>query len=373
MEPTTDRFIAEISKSHTVYSYVQVTSPTQVSLILPAVGGNVEVDNTAETRRRCSVNCIDPTGELTPESQLSILTPYGTEIRPYRGVAYDDGTYETVPLGVFRIAKVNVRDSVGGSPIISIEAYDRSRTIARDKFTDVYTIAQGTDIVTAIKAIAERTFPDLQYDTVSTNVVTTATLVHEAGDDPWAAITDLALSIGCDVYFGATGWLHIAPPVEIDALPAPVYRYIEGNGCRMLDLERVFTDDPGYNGVVVTGESAGDTAAPVRAISWDEQPSSATYHKGPYGEVPLFVRDQNVKTQSDAQAMADALLQKQLGFSSQLSITGITNPALDAGDVVEVRRERTHVSGLYVVDALTIPFAAADSQSITLRQKRTAQ
>lgn len=373
MEPTTARFLAEIAKSHQVYSFVDVTSPTNVTLRLPAVGGDVQVDSTAAVRRRCNVNCIDDTGELTPSGQDSILTPNGTEIRPYRGVMYDDNTFEVIPLGVFRIAKVNVRDTVGGAPVMSIEAYDRSRTISRDKFVDPYVIAPGTNVIQAIKDIAERTFPDLQYDTLSTSIVTTGPKVYDSGSDPWVAITDLALSAGCDAYFGPTGWLVVAPPAELDALPSPSVRYVEGNGCTMLDLEKVYTDDPGYNGVVVTGESLGDELPAVRAVAWDEQPSSATYHRGPYGEVPLFITDQTVKTQAQAQAMADALLQKQLGFSSQLSITAIVNPALDSGDVVEVIRERTGVSGLYVVDAFSIPFAANGTQSMSLRQKRTAE
>lgn len=372
MEAVTDLFLAEIRKSHTVYAYVDVTSPSQETFRLPVVGGDVDVDRSSAVRRRCSVHCIDPAGTLVPEAAESILTPYGTEIRPYRGVKYSDGTVETVPLGVFRIAKVTVSDSIGGSPDIKLEAYDLSRTVSRDKFTSPYVIAVGVNILTAIRDILGRTFPDLTYDAISTTLITSSPSLYDVGDDPWDAVSTLASSMGCEIYFDVHGWVVIAPPVDIDALPSPHFTYIEGDKCTMLDLERVFTDEPGYNGVVVTGESPGDELPPVRAVVWDEEPSSATYHLGPYGEVPMFITDQVVKTVADAQAMASALLASQLGFSSQLNVSAVVNPAAECGDVIEVTRARSRVTGLYAIDSFNVPLAASGVQSITVRQKRSA-
>lgn len=371
MEQATARFLAEIRKSHKVVSYVDVQGPNQDAFRLTATGGVITVDRTASVKRRCTVDCVDTTGTLTPTDARSLLTPYGTEIRSYRGVIYDDGTEEIMPLGVFRIAKVNVKDSVGGSPDIQIEAYDRSRTVSRDKFTSPYTVASGYNVVQAIKDILERTFPDLQYDAVSSPLVTTAPILYDVSDDPWDKASDLATSLGCELFFDARGRVVLAPPTDIDALPEPDFTYIEGSGCTMLDLDSVLTDEPGYNGVVLTGESVGDELPPVRSVVWDAEPTSPTYHLGPYGEVPMFITDSIVKTQSDADAAAAALLAGQLGFSSQLSITATVNPALDAGDVIQALRERSGVDGLYAIDALTIPLDVAGTQDITLRQKRT--
>lgn len=372
MEPVSDRFLEQIRRSHTVVSYVEIRSPSQEVFRLPAIGGSVQVDVTSSVRRSCTVSCIDTDGTLTPTGVDSIMTPYGTEIRPYRGVRYDDdGTVEVVQLGVFRLARVSVRDSVGGSPTLDLEAYDLSRTISRDKFAETYVIASGTDVITAIKAIIERTVPSPEYDTIGTTQLTTASRVYDAGEDPWVACLVLAQSIGCDIHFSPTGVLTVAPAVDIDALPAPCFTYIEGTGCAMLDLQRVFTDEPGYNGVVVTGESPGDELPPVRAVAWDEEPTSATYRLGPYGEVPMFITDQIVKTQEQAQAMADGILRQLLGFSTQIAIDALVNPALEVGDVVEVSRYRSHVAGLFAVDAFSVPLSTGETQSLTLRQKRT--
>jgi hypothetical protein len=320
--------------------------------------------------------CVDPLGDLTPSDTSTLLTPYGTELRPYRGVRYaptpehPEGEIDVLPLGVFRLAKVTIQDTTGGSPDIQLEAYDLSRTVARDKFTSPYVIDTGANIVDAIKAILQRTFPDLSYDAISTTRTTTAPRLYDVGDDPWQAVTDLATSLGCDIYFDVEGWVVIAPPADIDALPTPDFTYIEGRQCTMVDLSRIFTDEPGYNGIVLTGESPGDELPAVRAVAWDEEPTSATYHLGPYGEVPQFITDQLIKTTEDAQATADQLLRNLLGFSAQLSITGIVNPSYEAGQVIEVVRARSHVSGLYAVDAFNVPLNAKSTQALTLRQKR---
>lgn len=371
MEQVSSKFMASVRRSHVVLSYVDVVSPTGRTARLLATGGDVKVDRTAEVRRTCSITCVDPTGELTADDFDSILTPYGTEIRPYRGIKYENDVEEVVPLGVFRISKVNIKDSNGGTPDIGIEAFDLSRTVKRDKFVSPYTVASGTNVLQAIKDIIVRTIPDPIYDAVSTSLTTTAPMVFDTGDDPWEAVSTLAQSMGCEIYFDTVGNVVIAPPVDIDALPTPHFSYIEGEDCTVLELGRTLTDDPGHNGVVLTGESPGDELPPVRVVVWDDEPSSPTYHLGPYGEVPMFVTDQTVKTEEDAQNAADALLRGMLGFSSILDTTAVVNPALDAGDVIEVERDRIHVSGIYTIDALNVPLVASSTQGLTLRQKRS--
>lgn len=365
----TDRLLETIRVSHAILSYVVVTSPNQESAVLEAVNGDVSVDRTATIRRSCSITCIDPDGTWTPQGPQSILTPFGTELRPYRGVVYDDGTSEVEALGVFRISKADVSDKVGAGEI-RIEAFDLSRTVKRDRFTTPYVIAGGTNVIQAIKDILARTFPDLEYDAISTALTTTAPKVYDTEGDPWDAATELATSIGCELYFDVLGRVVIAPPADIDALPSPVFTYIEGETCTMTDLSLSYSDEPGYNGVIVIGESPGDELPAVRGEKWDEEPTSATYRYGPYGEVPMFLTNQVVKTQADAENVAAQTLQGMLGFTSNLSIQAMVNPALEAGDVVQVKRDRVHVDDLFTVDAFNIPMSKEGVQTLQLRQKR---
>lgn len=376
MSKATQRFLDEIRGSHTVYSYVDVIAPDQESRRLLVIDGEVNVDRTAQYRRAGRIDCIDVDGSFVPDGNQGILTPFGTEIRPYRGVKYADGTIEVYPLGVFRLSSASFHEasSRGGNAgiRISLNMFDRSRVVARDKFISTYTIDGGTNIVTAIKLIIARTFPDAEYDAVSTTLTTTSPKVYTSQDDPWTAASDLAKSIGCELYFDVHGWVVIAPPTDIDALPNPDFSYIEGPGCTMLDLTAEYKDEPGFNGVIVEGGSTGDELPPVRAEAWDMEPSSPTYRYGPYGEVPQMVSDTNVKFQADAQAMADALLKGYIGFSAALSISSWTNPALEAGDVIQVERQSMNITGLYAVDSFSVPLKKDGTQNIKLRTRRLA-
>ncbi|WIC88892.1 minor tail protein [Rhodococcus phage Shagrat] len=373
MARATQRFLDEIHGSHTVVSYVDVIAHNQEAKRLMAVDGEINVDRTAQYRRAGRIECIDPLNELVPEGESGVLTPFGTEVRPYRGVRYADGTEEVLPLGVFRISRSRFQESSGANAAgtrISLELFDRSRVVSRDKFINPYQIPQGTNVIVAIKLILGRTFPDIEYDAISSPLATTAPIVYTTSDDPWVAVTDLATSVGCEIYFDVNGWVVIAPPTDIDALPAPDFEYVEGPRSTMVDLSREFSDEPGFNGVIVTGESHSDELPAVRAEAWDMEPSSPTYRYGPYGEVPQFTTDNNVKTVDDAQKVADSLLKGMIGFSSQLSVSSWTNPALEAGDVVQVVREKMHVAGLYAVDAFTVPLRKDGTQSLKLRTRR---
>lgn len=368
----TDRFLAEIRRSHRYTTYVDVISPDNKTVRLPAIDGSVKCDRTATVRRTISVKCVDPDGRFTPRDEHGILTPFGTLIKAYRGVVYDDGTTEVAPLGVFRLSKSSIKDSVGGAPEIDLEGSDFSRTVSRDKFTVPYTVEQDTNILDAIKDIIARTFPDATYDAISTTLTATAPQVFDAGKDPWDAVTTLASSMAAEIYFDVTGNVVVAPPPDINSQPAPDFTYVEGNGCTMLDLSRDFSDENAYNGVIVTGESAGDEKAPVRGEAWDEDPTSPTYRFGPYGEVPQFVTNSVVKTDDDAEAMAKSLLADNLGSPVQLDITATVNPSYEGGDVVQVKRARSAVDGLYTIDAFDVPLSASGSQSLTLRQKQVS-
>lgn len=374
MARQTERFYEAIRKSHRVISWVDVIAPDQEVVRLPAIEGQVDVDRTAAVRRKLTCQCIDPLGLLTPRGEGEILTPYGTELRAYRGVRYSDAPddYEVSNLGIFRLSRSSITDNNAGSPSIQLEGSDRARSISRDKFKVPYVIASGSDAMNALKDIAKQTFADIEFDAITSPVTTTAPLLFEAGGDPWEAIHKLAVSMGCEAYFDVDGRLAVLPPHEIGALPSPDFTYMEGQGNTMLDLSREYNDEGVYNGVIVTGEALGDQLPPVRGEAWDENPASPTYRYGPYGEVPAFITDNLAKTAGQCATIAQSQLALILGAASRLNITGIVNPSYECGDIVRVKRGKAKVDGLYVVDAFSIPLRA-NTQALSLREQRPGQ
>lgn len=374
MQQVTDAFLAELQTSHVIYSYVDVVTATGDELQLICTGGSVTIDRTADTRRHATITCIDPTGVLTPTTAAAILTPFGTQVKPFRGVRYTSGTLngstEVAPLGVYRLSKVTVSDVNTGSPGISLELYDLSRTIKRDQFTDTYTVDQGYNIIQAVMDVVTRTLPDAVFDAFSSPAVLNAPMIADSGDDPWAFANTLAAAASCEVFFDGVGRCVIAPPLDVDHLPAPVFSFVEGDNCTMTELDVVLDDEPGFNGVVLVGESVGDETPPVRSIVWDDEPTSPTYYLGPYGQVPQFITDTTVTTQDQADANAQAAFNLINGFPSQLTVTTTVNPALDANDVVLVTRARLGVNSSYGIDSLTIPLDGPTTSALNLRAKR---
>lgn len=369
----TDRFYESIKKSHRVISWVDVIAPDQEVVRLPALDGQVDVDRSAAVRRKLTASCIDPTGLVTPREKGELLTPYGTELRAYRGVRYGDDPddYEVCPLGVFRLSKSGITDNNTGSPTISLEAFDYSRTISRDKFKTPYAIDANVNVMDALKDIVKRTFPDVQFDTISSVMTTVAPILYQANADPWEAVSFLARSMACEVYFDVEGRLVVAPPHDINALPSPNFTYVEGQSNTMLDLTREYSDEGVFNGVIVTGESMGDELPPVRGEAWDENPTSPTYRHGPYKEVPTFITDNLAKTEEECTAIAQSQLALVLGASAKLGATGIVNPSYECGDIVRVKRDKAKVDGLYTIDTFSVPLRSA-TQTLGMREQRPA-
>lgn len=374
MQQVSSSFLAEIAKSHTVFSYADLVTPNGQSQRLTITAGSVTIDQTASVRRTCSLTALDPTGTLTPLSSTSPLAPYGSELKLYRGVKYTSGqlsgTTEVVPLGTYRISDASTQETVSGVAGVKIQAYDLSRTISRDAFTEPYTISSGTNLVDAIKALVSRTVPGVVFDAFSSSATMSADTTYDSSTNPWTVIGDLATAAACEAFFTATNSFRIAPPIDIDHLPAPAYSYVKGETCTMEELDVDFTDEPGYNGVIVIGQSTGTDTAPVRSVVWDDTPSSPTYYLGSYGKVPQIIDNSNVSAQSDADAAAKAALNLVLGFISQLTVTATVNPALDVDDVIQVTSAESGVNATYAIQAVSIPLDGATSMSITLRQKR---
>ena len=84
---TSDAFNTGVRTSHQAACQVDVTDPDGVVVAtLPVHGGAVDADRTAAQWRRFTADVADPDGSLTPQTMRDKLTPFGTQVRVYRGV-----------------------------------------------------------------------------------------------------------------------------------------------------------------------------------------------------------------------------------------------------------------------------------------------
>jgi hypothetical protein len=364
MYETSAAFRIKVLESHEVASGCDLYPANGVPIFgLPVTGGEVRVDNTASERRTVDLDVAS--ADLVPSDARDPLAPYGSEVRPWRGVRLDDGSLEIKPLGVFRITDADIRDD--GVPGLSIKGSDRSRPVARNAFIDPWIIPANLNYVTAIGNMLADRLPGVDMTLAETAEVSPL-LVFDIEDDPWSALQKMAAAFGHIVLFDADGNFVLRPQPD-PSDDQPVAAFVEGAGSTLLSVDRSLSDEPGYNGVVMAAEST-TLRQPIRAVVWDMDPDSPTYALGPYGKVPAFQTNQFITSQTGADAAARAWLIRNLGGTDTITLTAIPNPALDADDVVTARRLAAGVDQVGIVQALTMPLDVASSMSVTLRARQ---
>lgn len=362
-------FAALLARAHTIAVRAEVTDGLTNTVIatLDVTGGTVTVDGSNDVRRQCTVTLADPTGALVPTQAMGLLHPStGHELRLYRGIAAASlGADELVPLGVFRLTRPRVSDR-GDQLTITLTGYDRAKKVQRARFTDVYTIAAGTDYATAIQTMLTSRVPSLTFDFQTTTAVT-PTLQFAEKDDPWKRALEMATSLGMQLYFDPAG-VCVLRPEPSPATDRVAWTYAEGDAATILSVDKDLDEEQQYNHAIVTGERS-DGAAPVRAEAWDDNPASPTYWQGPYGDVPDFYSSKYITTVTQAQQAADALLRKKLGVLESLELNAIVHPGHEAGDVIRVTRTRMGLSAaLYALDRVTVPMGADQPLAASARR-----
>lgn len=344
---------------------------------------------------------VDP--GIVPDDAFDSLAPFGNEIRVWRGIrvvqesaasygdlasqtfsnlASNNASYgilalaevsaivdELVPLGVFLITDVEIRDGDRGITV-AIAGSDRSLRVARSRWTSAYAIASGTNTSTAISNLLSDRYGDVITSFSSTtDTVAAATLGTEPDNDPWRDALKLATSSGMELFFDGDGTAILQPGRDYaDASPDAVYE--ENEEAVVLSVLRRLSNSQTYNGVIVTAEGT-DTTDTFRAEAWDEDPASPTYRYGSFGEAPLFFSSPLIRTQEQAQTAAETTLSRIKGATESVEWTQITDPSLDVGDVIALTNTGTKVARLMVLDRISIPLDPSQPMSAVSRTIRS--
>lgn len=442
MYATSDAYRAAVRGSHRATLRCEVWRDGQKIATVYPVSGRVDADSRRAIRRTCSLEFIADRGIeiVTPvystyadlggryatyaalpgsygglrevvsvetsttydplipgDSATDPLSPYGNEIRVWRGVEVTtstaasygtlSGTYSTyaafgsafatyggvslppvvdtsaeeIPLGVFIITEVDMADQ-GAEVRVSVQAEDRALRISRNRWTAPYVISDGTNVVTAVTDLLQNRWDDVTVvASASVETVGRAVLGQETGNDPWADARKIADSAGLDLFFDGEGNVRLEPVPSIeDASPDATYR--EGADAVVLSVSRRLDAKTTYNGVIVTGEgTSSDT--PARGEAWDDDPASPTYRYGPFGEVPFFYSSPLVTTDDQAASAASARLRKVTGLTEGVEWSMICDPSLEPGDVVDLTNVATRTAKVMVLDSISIPLDVSAAMS----------
>jgi len=330
---------------------------------LPIKGGTVTVDATSQTRRSASLDFAD--ARYWPRDPYAILSPLGSELLVEYGIVLTRSSTEWIPVIRGPITEVRRQQPVSGSQAaFTVQLSDRSLKVADAKFDAPTQTLVGATTVSEIRRLITEVLPSVTVTdhTGSSQVAAQLEMERERWSD---GVEKLADSLGAEVFATTTGDFLIRA-VPTLAASTPVWIVSTGDQGTVVSLDEVATRELAYSKVVASGQRT-DGSPPVWAAVSDTNPQSPTYINGPFGTKTKFYSSNLLTTTGQCTTTATAILERSRGMSGSITMSLITNPALDAGDVVLVRDERTHLDTSHIIDSVTIPLAPSDAQRITTR------
>ncbi|MFF0139328.1 phage tail protein [Streptomyces sp. NPDC005227] len=311
--------------------------------------GGVTPDRTAEVRYSSSVELLDaPRGR-------SGINSVSTEIRLFQGIGVPRIGVEWIPAGRYVIDRLK-RTRLG----VSLDLLGREDVVRGAALPTARTI--GPDSAEACaRTLVSEALPTTPISWRAGVKKTTRLPAFVVDEDRWAALsggtdtagtsTGIAASLGAELYADANGIMTMA---RVPTLSDPVVWRIPLDLATAEPSDEETSEDL-VNLWVVTGDSGSGGAVIGPAYSWDDDPNSLTYAgPDPVGD-PLAPQRMGlpqvrvrtgryssalITSQGQATDVGRAQLANSLGVQASLSFTAVCNPALEAGDVVELEVEK---------------------------------
>jgi hypothetical protein len=334
--------------------------------VLPLLDGSLVIDG-ATPGVRCTLSA-----SFAPVPGLwDVLSPVGTELRVFSVLRYPAGATETIPQGVFDVDVQSMGYGVSGE--IRVTAPDRWERIRRARFLTPRASTEGATVRQQIASLLLEVLP--AGSAVADTATSTATVPRQTWDrDRDKAIQDLAKAASLDVYMGRQGNPVIRNAPTLSA--SPVWDVDAGASGVLVSADRERNRQKTYNIVVVNSSAQDGPLFPTQYV-WDNDPDSPTYagpgsgvgetppaasSAGPFGQRPFFYSSPLLLNFTQARVAGATILEKVMGLAAQLTLSSVSNPALEVGDTIRVTlpKERFDIARpveRHIIDALTIPLA----------------
>jgi hypothetical protein len=361
MYAVSQRFLAMLRVPHVVAIAATIEQPDGTLIPIPTVtAGEIDVDASAQVRRTGRVEVpwsADPGDEaMLPVDPRTLA--FGSYLRLARGVRYADGTTETAPLGRFRI------DAVSWTALAAAASFELADPMVQvtDTLINYVYDAKGKSAQASIKQLIDECFPSgrVYHDSSVAGPNLTDAVYH---DSRISAVQALAAGVGVDVYFDVNGEVVIAPVPSDPVAGSEVWTIDAGDAGVLVDTDEGYDRAEAVNGVYLRGIGAWDQA-PFEALWIDDTVGSPMRWGGPFGKVAVAYQLESVVDFYGCQAAAAAYFRKRGGLGRTLKITCVPNPALEAGDIVEVVFPEG-TSELHRIASMQIPLNPADPMTLS--------
>ena len=360
-------FNLAVTTSHRATYRLEVVNEGDREPLTDWIGAAVDYQAESNIRASLKFSMPDPDGKYLPRAKASdLLSPFGTEVMAWRGVRFADGHVEEVPLGVFTVMS-NTPTETGRGFSLAVDCLDRAARVNR-KLPRAVMITNGTPVVDAVKKIVRTVYPGADFLMPDDIDVRTPTLFYDIGINALESVNKICDSAAYTFYADRSGSFTMEKVPDKDTPQTWVFE--EGANATIVgEMSRTLGDSVQIpNGFIVTAAGVGSDTAGIKAEAWDDDAASPTYRYGRYGENAEMVSSEKVTTLTQAQQLADALLQRALGRTDEVSLATIPHPAIDVDDVVSLRRTSLAMSGVYYITTVSMPLAASETSSMTLRR-----
>lgn len=268
------------------------------------------------------------------------------------------------PLGVFLVATPST-DYGDGSRTVSLEMYDKTKILEDDLVSSSYQVAKGVNVITAVRAVLTAAGQTRTAFEQSTQTLATA-MVWPAGTSRLRIVNDLLAAAN---YFSI--WADGDGVFRAEPYSSPQDR---GSSWAFVDDEKsIYSPEFNHdfdtfdvpNRVIVTGQSDGDTEAPI-AVAEDTG-------SGPFS---IPTRDRVIARYEEGQeatdtptllAIAKRLLQEGQQVGSTWSIKHAPIP-LDMNSVVQFTRTAENIDVPATVQTISYSMETGSLCSTTLRE-----
>lgn len=341
------------------------TAPLQIT------DGQIVDDATAAVRRTLSLTVpgLQPTWDL--------LDSPGGEITVRQTWVYGNGSTEPVPMGVFIVDQDTLDYSASGD--ITLTAPDRWNKVVRNRFGLSRASVATNTAWQEIERLTEGAWPGTSYpfpgwsqlDKSATTKV--GQVVWDDGDRA-AAITSMCTDNSVEAFFDRLG-KSVLRPVPVLTTTSPYVWSVDAGPTGVMTAASRQRDRSQIQNVILVSTSATDvtfTTVEVKNTTAGD-PLSVN---GPLGYVPFEYSSPTLRSSAQARAAGLTLLSKHLGEAQQLTLEAVSNPALDSGDVIQVKlpkidRNTARPIELHIIDQITHPLVQSGGQTQQILTRST--
>lgn len=314
---------------------------------LPLIDGSVRATLSSRVARVLDV--VLP-GRYFPTRTLDPVTPFGSELRVWRGMEMGSH-YEEWQIFRGRIQSVKL----GDDDLCRVAAVDRAGDILDAGFEAPYSTGVISRVTQEAQTIITEAIEDAEFGPHFISDAQVPELTWE--EDRAKALDDLLGGVGAFWYpladgtfvFRTVPWTYEQDPAYVLTTASEA----EAGTYPTITSTAISYDRSGvYNSVTVNGERT-DGAPPVRWVARDSTAGSPTYFRGAFGLRARQIRVQSAVNAGQARSVAMTRLRQGLALNRSWAVTVVADPAIELGDVVEVRAKGRR--DVQVISGFTLP------------------